>query len=104
MTKNWLDLWWPWEIIASMNFDRSYYSKWKIAGTDWDNIVDMTRATNLRFLYEYNIQLRYGTQWDPTNAIELLNYLTSKGYGENIDFELGNGKIYTIILKLISWF
>ena len=52
----------------------------------------MTRATGLRWLYEFNLQLRYGEQWDPRNAIQLLDYMVSKGYGDNIDFELGNGE------------
>lgn len=64
-----------------------------ISETDWDNLVNITRSAKLRLLYEHNLQLRYGEQWDPTNAIQLFDYLTSKGYGENLDWELGNGKI-----------
>ena len=63
-----------------------------ISAHDWDTFINFTRSTGARFLYDFNLQLRYGEQWDPTNAIATLEYLVSKGYGENIDFELGNGE------------
>ena len=46
----------------------------------------------MRLLLDLDLQLRFGTQWDPTNAVRLLKYIKSQGYGENVDFELGNGK------------
>ena len=62
--------------------------------SDVDNLVDMTRATGTRLLFELNLQLREGYNWDPINTISLFDYFTEKGYGDNIDFELGNGGFY----------
>ena len=62
-----------------------------VLGTDLDSLVELTRTCGMRFLFEFNLQLRYGDQWDPHNAEQILDHLTSKGYGDNIDFELGNG-------------
>ena len=61
---------------------------------DWDNLVNLTRSTNMRLLFDLNLQLRYGQNWDPSNAIRLLQYSVDKGYGDNIDFELGNGLLF----------
>ena len=61
------------------------------AGQRWDDLVDITRATGLELLFDLNLQLRYGTQWDPSNAIALMDYSQKKGYGNNLHFELGNG-------------
>ena len=54
-------------------------------------MVKLTRSTGSRFLIDLDLQLRYGKQWDPTNAIAMMQYLAKMGYGDNIDFELGNG-------------
>ena len=55
-------------------------------------MVALTSLTGNRFLFDLDLQLRYGAQWDPTNAIRMMQYMQQKGYGQNIDFELGNGK------------
>ena len=31
-----------------------------------------------------------GTQWDPSNAIALMDFVTNKGLGSSMDWELGN--------------
>jgi heparanase 1 len=59
-----------------------------------EKLVEVTRATHGRLLFDLNLQLRFGQQWDPSNAIELMHFLSSRGYGENIDWELGNGSTY----------
>ena len=41
---------------------------------------------------DLDCQLRYGTQWDPTNAAELFAYIKQKGYQDVFNVELGNGK------------
>ena len=52
----------------------------------------LTQKAGIRYLHDFNLQLRYGTQWDPTNAIAVINHIRSKGLGDNLDFELGNGR------------
>ena len=54
-------------------------------------MVNLTRSTGSRFLIDLDLQLRYGKQWDPTNAIAMMQYMAKMNYGDNIDFELGNG-------------
>ena len=59
--------------------------------TDIDSIVKLVRSTNIKFLMDMNLQLRYGVQWDPTNAAKLLGYIKEMGYQDVFNFELGNG-------------
>ena len=47
-----------------------------------------------RLLYDLNIELRYGPQWDSTNARSLMKYLISKEYHNDVHFELGNEPPY----------
>ena len=61
---------------------------------DLDDLVTVTRASGLHLLFELNMQLRAGDQYDPTNVIEILEYFQEKGYGDNVDFELGNGECF----------
>ena len=55
----------------------------------------LTKKAGVRYLHDFNLQLRYGTQWDPTNTLAMINHIRSKGLGDNLDFELGNGMIMT---------
>ena len=41
---------------------------------------------------DMNLQLRYGIQWDPTNAAKLLGYIKKMNYQDVFNFEMGNGK------------
>lgn len=56
------------------------------------DLVELTLSIGGRLLFDLNLQQRFGQQWDPTNAIELLEFFTQNGYGHNVDFELGNGR------------
>ena len=55
------------------------------------------RTVNFKLLFDLNLLLRYGTQWDPTNAVQLLGYVNKMKYHEVFNFELGNGKRYTLM-------
>jgi len=57
---------------------------------DWDNLVGLTLDTGARLLFDLNIQTRWGIDWDPANAMEIFNRCVEKGWGANIDWELGN--------------
>ena len=69
---------------------------------DVADLVDVTRSTGNRLLFDLNLQLRFGDQWDPSNAIELFQFCEQRGFGENIDWELGNG-INTVWAVLRFW-
>ena len=60
--------------------------------TDVDNLVKLVRSINFKLLFDLNIQLRYGAQWDPTNTANFLGYLNKMKYHDVFNFELGNGK------------
>ena len=61
---------------------------------DVDNLYNLAMQAGGKLLFDLNIQLRYGSQWNPLNAIELMQYMKKKGYADNIDFELGNEPEY----------
>jgi len=66
-------------------------SRFFCAEQDVVNLVKLTRSTSNRLLFDINLQLRFGQQWNPSNAIELFEFFTSSGFCDNIDWELGNG-------------
>lgn len=53
-----------------------------------DQLYNFTKNAGWRLIFDMNLELFNRNQ---TNAIQLLNYTSSKGY--DFDFELGNGKI-----------
>jgi len=58
---------------------------------DMMNLVKLTQSTGNRLLFCVNLQLRFGQQWDPSNAIDLFEFFAGQGFCDNIDWELGNG-------------
>ncbi len=56
-------------------------------------MVKILRDAKIKFMFDMNLQLRYGTQWDPTNAASLLRYVKDKGYDDIFNFEMGNGEL-----------
>ncbi len=43
-------------------------------------------------LFDFNVLLRSGPDWDSHNALAILQYAIQQGYQGNLNFELGNGK------------
>lgn len=66
------------------------------AELDFVNLVLLTQFTRNRLVFGLNLQLRFGQQWNPSQAIELFEFCGQRGFGSNIDWELGNGNISTI--------
>jgi nicotinamide riboside kinase len=60
-----------------------------IAGDDWTSLNGFAQATGLDLLFDLNVLLRNGTQWDSSNARLLLEY--SNRHRFNISWQLGNG-------------
>ena len=78
--------------IAAMRYVHATYTQYVLlADDDLDNMINFTRSTGAKLLYDLNLQLRYGSDWNPTNAMEMMRYIEERGYGDSIDFELGNG-------------
>ena len=67
-----------------------------ILATDVDNLVKLVRNTNFKLLFDLNLQLRYGIQWDPTNTADLLGYVNKMKYHDVFNFELGNGEVFSL--------
>ena len=63
-----------------------------ILASQVDNFVRVARSVKFKILFDLNLQLRYGTQWDPTNTIKLPGYISKMNYQDVFNFELGNGK------------
>ena len=66
-------------------------------GWDFDYLYNFTQAAGWSLIFDLNQLIRNGSNWDPSDAIEFLDYATSKGY--SLDFELGNGKWKSCVLK-----
>ena len=67
-----------------------------ILATDVDNLVKLVRNTNFKLLFDLNLQLRYGIQWDPTNTVDLLGYVSKMKNHDVFNFELGNGEVFSL--------
>ena len=59
-------------------------------------MVQLSRKAGVRLLFDLDLELRVGAHWDLQNAMNLMDYSVSQGYGDNIDWELGNG-MYIVI-------
>lgn len=59
-------------------------------GEDLLKINDFCLKTNSRLLFDFNALLRNGTDWDYTNAEELLEFVQKHDIYKNIDWQLGN--------------
>jgi heparanase len=81
----------PFEVLSKLHLRPNSVVMTK---SDIVNLVALTRATGNRLLFDLNLQLRYGQQWDPSNAIELLEFCSEMGFGDNMDWELGNEPQY----------
>ena len=80
-----------WKIIESNKNTTKNTINSYIVASDVDNLVKLMRNTNFKLLLDLNLQLRYGIQWDPTNAADLLGYVSKMKYHDVFNFELGNG-------------
>lgn len=57
----------------------------------WNELHEFVKAVGWKMIFDFNVLIRKGGYWDPSNAINLLKYSARKGY--NITgFELGNGE------------
>ncbi|KAK6174489.1 hypothetical protein SNE40_017756 [Patella caerulea] len=56
---------------------------------DWDNLNHFVMSAGWDLIFDFNVFLRKNGQWDPTNAIELLEYTVKQGYKPS-GYELGN--------------
>lgn len=77
----------PFDVIGNLDLKPSAIVMTKM---DITNLVGLTKSTGNRLLFDLNLQLRFGLQWNPTNAIELLEFCSEMGFGDNMDWELGN--------------
>lgn len=57
----------------------------------YDEIHTFKSAVGWDLIFDLNVLLRNNGNWDPTNAVKLMNYTVSKGY-RMAGWELGNGK------------
>jgi hypothetical protein len=62
-----------------------------VAGTDWVALNWFAQAAGFELLFDLNVLLRNGTQWDSSNARLLLDFSNKLRF--NISWQLGNGTV-----------
>ena len=79
---------------ASVDHNRKKSFLLAIFPQDVDHLVALARQAGGRLIYDLSIQMRYGPQWDASNARTLMRYMIERGYATDVDFELGNEPPY----------
>jgi len=59
-----------------------------LTGPDWDRLNSFCKAANWRLLFGLNLLLRNGTNWDSSNAQQVIKYSEHRKY--SLDWQLGN--------------
>lgn len=54
------------------------------------NLLQLTKNTSNLFLLDLNVQVRYGYQWDPSNAVQVMEFCRQHNLSGHVAFELGN--------------
>jgi hypothetical protein len=62
-----------------------------VAGVDWVALNRFAQAARFELLFDLNVLLRNGTQWDSSNARQLLDFSDRLRF--NITWQLGNGTV-----------
>ena len=62
-----------------------------VAGADWVALNRFAQAAGFELLFDLNVLLRNGTQWDSSNARLLLDFSNKLRF--NISWQLGNGTV-----------
>jgi hypothetical protein len=62
-----------------------------VAGADWIALNRFAQAAGFELLFDLNVLLRNGTQWDSSNARQLLDFSDKLRF--NISWQLGNGTV-----------
>ena len=73
-------------VTHSDNSDMLY-----VAGADWIALNRFAQAAGFELLFDLNVLLRNGTQWDSSNARLLLDFSSKLRF--NISWQLGNGTV-----------
>jgi hypothetical protein len=67
------------------------YNVLYVAGSDWIALNKFALAAGFQLLFDLNVLLRNGTQWDSCNARLLLDFSDKLRF--NISWQLGNGTV-----------
>ena len=73
-----------------------YFLSYFVLGEEWDIANKVALESGARVAFGLSAIKRKGDTWDPSNALELLNYTLGKPYAKSIDWELGNGMHYYV--------
>ena len=68
---------------------------------DWDLLNKFTSEVGWDLIFDLNVLLRESGRWNPSNAVELLQYTITRGYNVSV-FELGNGKSWSAVVLGIN--
>lgn len=65
-----------------------------VPGTFFDEAHEFVSTVGWDFIFDLNVLFRQNDKWDPSNAMELMNYTVKHGY-KMAGWELGNGTLQT---------
>ncbi len=70
---------------------------------DWDRLNTFAKSVGWHMLFDFNVLLRRGPNWNSHNAEEILQYTVQQGYQNNLSFELGNGNFSIWLLVCVVY-
>ncbi|XP_055955935.1 heparanase-like [Patella vulgata] len=73
-------------LVFNRTNDHAYHP---LTVADWDNLNHFVMNAGWDLIFDFNLFLRKNGNWDPSNAIELLEYTVKQGY-KPAGYELGN--------------
>lgn len=78
--------------LEAHGMDRAYDGAEQIMNSQqWDSLNMFAEAVGFKLIFGLNAQKRHSDgSWDPSNAVQLIEYSKTKGY--EVNYELGNGK------------
>ncbi|CAH1782773.1 unnamed protein product [Owenia fusiformis] len=67
---------------------KKVHKNYTMTGDCFDAIYKFSKQSGYKMLFDLNVLLRKGANWDPTNAKMLFDHVQARGY--DIDWQLGN--------------
>ncbi|KAK2167330.1 hypothetical protein LSH36_29g02084 [Paralvinella palmiformis] len=75
---------------TSFTESKDSWTNFTMTARQWDQLNTFTKTVGWNLLFDLNVLLRKGQEWDSSNALELMAYSIRQNYTQNLNFELGN--------------
>ncbi|XP_033119421.1 heparanase-like isoform X2 [Anneissia japonica] len=76
------------DTILESHKPRKTFKNYTMTDTDWDDINQFCRKVGSQPIFDVNVLLRNGSDWDDSNFRKILSYNSKQGY--QVYWELGN--------------